>query len=230
MALVADYSSSSSNDETSESENESEDENKPLPSLSELPGFSDIQKRKLTTNSVYSNPFIHKQEETLANLSKHTSLSSARVETVEEKKFRKRQERIKSKQAEKAKLKLCTHFFKRGTCKYGDSCKYLHSLPKDEESDSKDSTQQTEQNKELVHTSNTSVSYSSKQKSKQNINKNYMNNKNVASEETSSVVSETDDLIWEGGNSNKTRKRLGITDSVVPSKKAFAAYERLSKS
>ncbi|XP_012558593.1 uncharacterized protein LOC105845403 [Hydra vulgaris] len=209
FALVADYKSSESSS-SSENEEIERPTKLPLPSLSDLVGekssYTDLQKRKLINNSVYMNPYLKAEEESLSKLSKHRPLVDIKPEVKKEKHFSKK----------KNKLKLCAYFFKHGTCKFADQCKFLHSLQNNLE---------TEKNKasfpEASLSKETTVSKKSIERSSKIKNIAFLENAELAKVTN---ISETDDSIWENKKIH-TKKRVGLTDNIVPPKKALKAYK-----
>lgn len=235
MSLVADYNSS----EESSSENESESKSTkklPLPSLtsvSKTAGKSSlfIQDRKLSSNSVYSNPYLQSEERKMSILTKHGPLVNTKEESEQEKRFNKRQEKKKEKEPKK----ICLHFFKKGTCKYGDACKFLHSIAKTGTSHTDDTTNcRVEKNscysQNIENSSVTkqpSVTNTLKKKSERVCNVAYIQNECTSA--AGDTVDDTDDALWEGIENNKRKRRVGLSDTVVPSKRAINVYERYSK-
>lgn len=228
MSLVANYdsnSSSSTEENDQEEEKEDDDNNKPkqkfkLPDLNindvtcaKTKSFADTQQRKFNSNSVYSNPYIKQQEESLSIISKHKELSE------EQQKQNHSRHKKNSDKKKRDKLKLCMNFFKKGTCKYGDKCKFLHSIITD------DVAAEDEDGGANVSTPGVNVS---KEPCKYKTG-NLSTNPPPGTFDEPPVL-DTDDVTWEGGGVIKdSRKRIGLSDNVVPSKRALKMYKQQQK-
>lgn len=222
MSLVAGYDSSSeseieskTNDDDS-SENDSEEvsdekESSFLPLPKSLTAKKvDKDARKLNTNSVYSNPYYKQQSDSLKVLSKHTNLSAIEI--------LKKDKQKKKKFEQKKKQKLCTHYFKHGTCKYENECKFLHSLREVESESPGGSAIVTSVVPSLAKEASISKKLIKKSNQVQNVN--YINNE-------IEIPAEVDDD-WDG-ETKLRKKRPGLSDTIVPSKKALKMYRENPK-
>jgi len=230
MSLVANYNSSGDSDDSSDNTSDKEEEvnnELPLPSLSKLDDAKSLEKlreRKRKEHSVYSNPYIRNEEQSLAIISKHTELTDKAEETAEDRKLKKR---LKRRQTSKP----CAHFAKKGTCRYGETCKFLHNVPntsnnvedKPSPNINNISSGLTDVSPAISQTSN--VSEILKKKNKNITNVCYMD----APVDIKNEVGDTDDALWEGGKLEK-KKRPGLSDDIIPSKKVYKMYRgRLAK-
>ena len=226
-SLVADYKSSESSDTSENDEAEYSSFKLPLPSLSDLvqtgekfSSSNDLQKRKYNKNSVYMNPYLKAEEESLSTLLKHGPLVDVKLEEKKDKHFSKK---IK-------KSKLCAYFFKYGSCKFTDKCKFLHSLQNQND---------LENNKATIY----NLAPLSKEVSKKSLNRGakvkniaFLENAELSisnvsnTDELTSIsnVSNTDDTLWENKNIHKKR-RVGLTNNILPPKRAFKAYKNSQK-
>ena len=132
MLLVAVYQSNSDNESESDdlditdtwSDIQSDQESQsilPLPNLDEFKSNDPkLEKRKPDKDSIYSNPYFQKHEETLPTLTKHNPLTESAK--IDKKKLRQK------KLQEKVKTKTCAHFFKFSKCKCRNDCRFLYSF------------------------------------------------------------------------------------------------------
>lgn len=237
MSLVANYSSSDDDNDdenkektsASESDSDSGEEKQeltklPLPSSlnvksGKAKSMEALRARKTKDNSVYTNRYIREEEQSLAAISKHTSLTAKPEETAEDRKQKKRKEK-------KRIDKPCIQFFKRGKCKYENDCKFLHSIANNDNNDVDNSTNNSAvPNYAPDISSDASVCETLKKKNKEIQNIHYLNNEHV---EIQNEVLGTDDLYWEGNKEAVKKKRPGLPDRIVPSKKALKMYRDLS--
>ena len=227
MSLVVGYSSSESEeesvnnekkesvrgeDQTSSSSSSSSSENEeehnfrlPLPGAmfdkkSSKPNNLDINQRKLSENSVFSNSFAQSEATIQQTLSKHTKLSEISVEKNDKRR------RKKIAREEQKKLKLCMHFFKHGTCKYGDKCKFSHKLlnqpakaPAAEEAVQPDITHKPEL---------------------------YKKSKSAKKDELDFTPSDNEESFL---SVKKAKKRPGLGNDIVPGKKVLKSYDKIYK-
>ena len=233
MSLVADYQSDSDNESESDesdktdtsSDIQSDHESQsilPLPKLDEFKSNDPkLEKRKLDKDSIYSNPYLQKHEETLSTLTKHKPLT-------ESAKMDKKKHRQKKSQ-KKVKTKICAHFFKFSKCKYGNDCKFLHSL-QDINADNNDEDKTNQNKKSSVEenscapafVSEPSVSKNLVKKASKITNMTYAHNECTQDETLSGVDG------WEIEEKNK-RKRIGLQNNLIPSKRVMKHYEQTNK-
>ena len=233
MSLVADYQSDSDNEsendesditDTSTSDIQSDHENHSILPLPNLDGFKSndpkLEKRKLDKDSIYSNPYFQKHEQTLSTLTKHKPLTESAK--MEKKKYRQK------KSHKKVKTKICTHFFKYSECKYGKDCKFLHSLQDVNADNDKDKTNQNrkssvgENSCAPAFVSEPSVSKNLLKKASKITNMNYANNESIQHESLSRADG------WDSEEKNK-RKRVGLQNNLIPSKRVMKHYEQTNK-
>ena len=214
MLLVAVYQSSSDNESESDdlditdtwSDIQSDQESQsilPLPNLDKFKSNDPKQeKRKPDKDSIYSNPYFQKHEETLPTLTKHNPLTESAK--MDKKKLRQK------KLQEKVKTKICAHFFKFSKCKYGKDCKFLHSL-QDINADNDDEDKTIQNRKSSVEDNSCAPAFASEPSVSKNLlkkaskitNMNCANNESIQHE----TMSRADG--WEIEEKNK-RKRIGL--------------------
>lgn len=105
------------------------------------------------------------------------------------------------KQTDKTEIKICRKFAAKGQCRFGDKCKFVHTQ------DQQDNT------KPRMQGSN-----------KRNGNKRH---RPRLIGDLDGLFDEDDDEEREG--SQRRRKRPGLTNSIIPSKKVVAMYNMFSK-
>ena len=227
MSLVVGYSSSESEEEptndqnkqsiidknktsssSSSSENEEEQNFKlPLPGVmfnkkSSKPNNLNINQRKLSENSVFSNSFAQSEATIQQTLSKHTKLSEISPQKDD------KHQRKKMAREEQKKLKLCMHFFKHGTCKYGDKCKFSHKLLNQPEKISVASEEESVK-PDIIHKPEL-----------------YKKSKSAKKEELDFIPSEDDEC---SPSIKKAKKRPGLGNDIIPGKKVLKSYEKSYK-
>lgn len=231
MSLVACYSSSEEDGEgqgeiedevkqeddvtTSEEDNESSSSlscqenpfNKlPLPGeiFNKKTAFSsylDINKRKISENSVFSNSFAQTEATVQQTLSKHKKLSEISTNNND-----KRHRKKTVRKEENDKTKLCMHFFKHGSCKYQDKCKYSHTLMKQPE---KALSSQEVVQPDITH--------------KQELYKKSTKKRKESYDDDDDGDDES------AASKSKAKKRPGLGNDIVPGKKVLKAYDKTYK-
>ena len=222
MSLVTGYSSSeeesvknvsNANNESSlsssssSSELEEEENFKTLP----LPGAIfgkkaskinnlDINQRKLSENSVFSNSFAQSEATIQQTLSKHKTLSEVSPEKNN------KRHRKKIAKEEKKKLKLCMHFFKHGTCKYEEKCKFSHKLLNQQPE--KPSLPVEEIQPDIIHKPELYKKSTKAKKEEEEFN--------VSDDGESCLI-------------KKAKKRPGLGNDIVPGKKVLKSYDKIYK-
>jgi len=229
MSLVANYSCSSSEESETEDGSEEKQENrkeKEIPPLLSTDGSSDeesesevnklplpsailkqkgehklpelnVNKRKLSQNSIFSDPFAQSNASIEQTLSKHKRLTETKDQEPN-----KRQRKKQAKESEVKKTKLCVKFFKSGTCKFGDKCKFAHKLLSQQEHSMEFKEPDIVSQPDLV-----------KKKKKNN---NFMASTNDPNSE-------------DEGQSVSKKKRPGLSNNLVPGKKVLQNYDKLCR-
>ena len=118
------------------------------------------------------------------------------------------EEKQKEKETYKNEVKICRKFAAKGHCRFGEKCKFSHAIP---------------DTRELKINRN---------KSARRINHVVeRNNKYKTSKQT--LIGDLDGIFEEEDeaerNEQKRKKRPGLPDHIIPSKKAVDMYDRLSK-
>uniref|UniRef100_A0A0A9WIB6 Pharynx and intestine in excess protein 1 n=1 Tax=Lygus hesperus TaxID=30085 RepID=A0A0A9WIB6_LYGHE len=171
-SLVADYGESSSADSSDDSESENFEKHEESTTNARLPPPTFTDKIK---NSVFVNPFLEAENAKLTVLEKHVKM----VPQTNGKEHK----------------KICW-MFKKGNCRFGKKCKFLHddtstaavTTPAGGTTDSKDTT-------------------------------NYVQNQEALGDDPDERGSDDDEPL-------KKKKRPGLTRGLIPGKKVMAMYRK----